>query len=135
MHISPFPLLPPVGELHASASSVSKKKQPIHGVFKRTRGAQITHLPAGYYERILKISDFNLDSENVASLQRPIWAVVPSDWGGADGGAEKYVTSEFADVAQPPCGKPPKCTRANQHFTSVFLRFLFCVFLFFVCFF
>lgn len=27
MHISPFPLLPSVGELHAAASSVSTKKK------------------------------------------------------------------------------------------------------------
>lgn len=106
-----------------------------HDVFKRTRGALIAHLlsPRGIYERILKISDFNLDSKNVASLQKPIWAVVPSDCTPrVGGGGEKYVTSEFADVAQPPCGKPPTCTHANQHFYLHFLKkILFCDFYFY----
>lgn len=43
-------------------------------------------------------------SEMIEQKKMPIWAVVPSDC--APRGEVGYVTSEFADVAQRPCGKP-----------------------------
>lgn len=54
-------------------------------------------------------------SDRDERAKTPIWAVVPSD---CTLKGEKYVTSEFADVAQLPCGKPPQWTLTDQHFTS-----------------
>lgn len=99
MHISLFPLLPFVGELHAPGPRV--KMKAFWGCFfthSRRFFKPLTRLE-GNYERILKL--WSRDRDEGAKL--PIWAVVSSDCTPM---GEKYVTSEFADVAQPPCGKP-----------------------------